>query len=45
LYDPHDPTDALINGFLERWFSTAMLVFWGVFAMAMGGVGWLMSGS
>ncbi len=42
LYDARKPADAIINGFWELWLFTLMLVFWGVFALGMGGLAWLL---
>ena len=42
LYDPHNPAAAQVNGFWELWFLTFMLNFWGVFALGMGAIAWLL---
>jgi hypothetical protein len=44
FYDPHDPAQAQIDSFLDLWFLTLMLVFWGLFAIGMGGLGTMMTG-
>jgi hypothetical protein len=45
LYDPDKPQGAQINSFLYLWFYVLMLVFFGLFAMGMGALGWVMSSS
>lgn len=42
LFNPHNPAEAWMNGFWELWFLTFMLIFWGVFALGMGGIAWLL---
>jgi len=39
LYDPKNPKDVQINSFLYLWFSTLMLVGFGLFVAAMGVLG------
>ncbi len=42
LFNPHNPAESWINGFWELWFLTFMLIFWGVFALGMGVIAWLL---
>jgi hypothetical protein len=43
LYDPRNPQQAQINSFTHRWFATLMLVGFGLFGIAMGGLTVLMA--
>jgi hypothetical protein len=44
LYDPQNPKQAQINSFLHLWFTTLMLIFFGLFFVGMGFLGAVMSG-
>lgn len=44
FYNPHNPTEAHLNGFMEIWFVTLMLVFFVLFMIGMGLLGWVLFG-
>lgn len=44
IYDPDNPQKAQINRFLYLWFNVLMLLFFGVFTLAMGLLGVMMAG-
>jgi len=43
IYNPDNPQEAQINRFLYLWFYVVMLIFFGVFTLAMGLLGLMMS--
>lgn len=40
LYNPHQPAEARLNHFVEIWFVTLMLIFFGLFTIGMGWLSW-----